>query len=1065
VAKRTLLLGRAGSGKTRSILDRLIPHLSKGRESGALLLVPTLSQANHLKRLLLSRRADLPGFFDRGILTFTGLAELLLPGRSIRELLSGMRQDLLIRQVLLEGRTFAGMGRWPGFRRAALELLKELKQSGLPPSEIEAHLARLAAGREGAAAERLTTFGRLFAGYAAACEAEGLLDHEDLLREARDALLEDGAGIALRFMALDGFQNFTGLEREILLLLADRAEETVVTLCYDPALEREEGRHLRVCHETSLFLIGKGFRREILEGNRRARSPALAALEERLFDEDAAPIEGPAGDVVVLQGADPEDEADRVARTVLRLVREESRRYRDIVVVVRDARAAKGRFQAAFDRHRLPLRVYAEEELGGAPYLRAALGLLQVAAGRIDRERIVALLRADAVATVRPADVDRMEEALLTEPEPATLEDWADFAAKFSDGAGRLLAEIGRDSPAGERPAPDHPAPDHLAPDHLAPDHLAPDQPAPDHLAEEVVAFTDRLLVPLWRRDRSEPARIAREALAYRAFRRTVLLAARSMPSATDGEGGDLADLLPLLGEALSRATTAPRDRRLSVVNLIDAREARQWEAPVVIVSGLVEGEFPRRPREDIFLSDGERRKVNRETPLGLREHLLLRDEERFLFYVAMTRARERLYLTWPVTDGRGEETLRSPFLEEALRLLPGGDSAVSRRRLSDALPDEGETACREDLRRRALDGLSGAGLGGGGIGGVGDPVAGDPGDAAALNDLLLSGDGVADGRYARAVRVGARFLRPPRAVLTGDAPLSGIAERPRSPSALEDFAQCPFRHFARRTLGLVRIDRPLLDPLALGEIVHEALRLLFDGAGRGESFSPAALTPEATDAALARALGDLRPSGLREARVLAAARTNLLATVESERGRLAGSEYRPTLLEEPFGGDERPLRFDAEDGRSVEVRGRVDRVDVAPDGRAVVIDYKSGKAGFDAKRKAALAEGASLQLPLYLAALRGPFGLEPAGAYYLPLGTRKLGGYAREGEPVPRGSIELGADALDDLLSITAARVVEIDRRILAGEIEVRPRDREQCRWCEMKDLCRVERGRKEPS
>ena len=89
--------------------------------------------------------------FERNILTFNPGAEASLGfkaeeviGRSIGELLSGMRQDLLVRRILLEDRAFPSMERWPGFRRAAVELLKELKQSGLPPAEIGAHLARLA---------------------------------------------------------------------------------------------------------------------------------------------------------------------------------------------------------------------------------------------------------------------------------------------------------------------------------------------------------------------------------------------------------------------------------------------------------------------------------------------------------------------------------------------------------------------------------------------------------------------------------------------------------------------------------------------------------------------------------------------------------------------------------------------------------------------------------------------------------------------------------------------------------------------------------------------------------
>ena len=100
---------------------------------------------------------------------------------------------------------------------------------------------------------------------------------------------------------------------------------------------------------------------------------------------------------------------------------------------------------------------------------------------------------------------------------------------------------------------------------------------------------------------------------------------------------------------------------------MVDAREARQWEAPVVFVTGLAEGEFPRSPREDPFLTDGDRQRLNRRGSISLRELQNERDEERFLFYVAATRPRDLLFLTWPLTDGSGEERARSSFLTALL--------------------------------------------------------------------------------------------------------------------------------------------------------------------------------------------------------------------------------------------------------------------------------------------------------------------------------------------------------------------------------------------------------------
>ncbi len=96
-------------------------------------------------------------------------------------------------------------------------------------------------------------------------------------------------------------------------------------------------------------------------------------------------------------------------------------------------------------------------------------------------------------------------------------------------------------------------------------------------------------------------------------------------------------------------------------VSLLTMHNAKGLEFPVVFVAGLEEGLFPHSRSLD--------------TPSAL-------EEERRLFYVAMTRAERRLYLTWAryrrrFGGGESERTIPSRFLDEVPRGLTeilGGD-------------------------------------------------------------------------------------------------------------------------------------------------------------------------------------------------------------------------------------------------------------------------------------------------------------------------------------------------------------------------------------------------------
>jgi ATP-dependent helicase/nuclease subunit B len=376
--------------------------------------------------------------------------------------------------------------------------------------------------------------------------------------------------------------------------------------------------------------------------------------------------------------------------------------------------------------------------------------------------------------------------------------------------------------------------------------------------------------------------------------------------------------------------------------------------------------------------------------------------------------------------------------VDDVLRLFAEPDGMISRRRLSDALPLPEETARREDLRIRALLDLA---------------TPGREAAAAALHDRLVA-DG--DARYARAVRRGAWFLRPREARL---ADTSGLPPRRRhSASALEDFAQCPFRHFAGRTL---RLERPRAadeaDPLVLGEIAHEVLARLFEPTRDGGPMpDPDAVGP-LVEEGFAR-WGPLVREGLATGRVREEMIRSLRALVLREGRRLAAGPWRPAHLEESFGRGDRELTVPGEGGEPVRLTGRVDRIDTDGEGGGVIIDYKYSRHGFAGERKRAVEEGAYFQLPVYLLALRDAWGLEPRGAWLYPVREPETSGYTLPGGPPADRPVELDAEGLADLLDRTAAFIADYDSRIRAGEIRIRPRDTRACGRCDFADLCRFE-------
>ena len=106
-------------------------------------------------------------------------------------------------------------------------------------------------------------------------------------------------------------------------------------------------------------------------------------------------------------------------------------------------------------------------------------------------------------------------------------------------------------------------------------------------------------------------------------------------------------------------------DHRRDVVHVIDAFEARQWSLPIVFVCGLLEKEFPKYQTEDAILPDTIRRRLQAQG-IQVRTSIQRQSDERFLFDLAITRAREALVLSYPLLNTKGEGNLPSFFLQHA---------------------------------------------------------------------------------------------------------------------------------------------------------------------------------------------------------------------------------------------------------------------------------------------------------------------------------------------------------------------------------------------------------------
>lgn len=282
-----------------------------------------------------------------------------------------------------------------------------------------------------------------------------------------------------------------------------------------------------------------------------------------------------------------------------------------------------------------------------------------------------------------------------------------------------------------------------------------------------------------------------------------------------------------------------------------------------------------------------------------------------------------------------------------------------------------------------------------------------------------------------------------PPAPLQDPEQLARLVDRHKliSPTSIEDFLQCPFLFFGRRTLRLK--DRPAqprdrLDVLAQGSILHRALAEW----AKTPLFGSGILRQVFEEELVERRI----PPGYRTEAV----RLELLRHFEA----FLRDRQVPLPAEVLV---ERDVRFVLHPGLSI--RGRIDRLDVGPGRQALVIDYKYSAGERIREKVEESEEGDRVQAGLYLLAAEKALKLEPAGMLYC--GLRKKVSWS--GWHLNRSGLQTVGEArtreaLGELMESARSATLEAHEAILSGRISAQPRDRDQCKRCNFRDVCRVE-------
>ncbi|WP_217585964.1 helicase-exonuclease AddAB subunit AddB [Lentibacillus saliphilus] len=970
-----MLLGGVGTDKSRVIREDIKQRITEAPQGPPIFyIVP--DQMTFQEEYALFDHADVPGSIRAQVMSFSRLAWRVLQetGGGTRQFISSIGIQMMLRKIMEERagewRVFQKAKEKQGFLERLEALITEFKRYLISPDMLKAQIDEMNRFKhqyptEEALTDKLEDLVYIYDKLVDTLHGH-YIDGEDQLQLLAEKIshthLFDGADIYL-----DGFHSFSPKELLVIEQLLKSCRRVTIALTMDNVPERDVPE-LDIFYQTkrtynALKTIAEenGIEQEdaiVLDpkAGRFKDRPYFAHLEAQFdvrppmaWEEGRVPIQ-------IAEAVHPRAEVEGVAQEIVRLVRDERYRYRDIAIFMRQADVYHDLIDTVFRDHDIPVFIDEKRSMLNHPLIEMLRSVLDVVEGNWRYDAIFRVLKTGFIPsgdTHMPLSNDAIDElenyvleyGIRSRTRWLGENEWVFQRFRGFDGASQTDHEKNTQKRIN--------AYRHHVVNALGKfDQGVREADTVRAFCEQLYDLMETLDVPSrleeMRTFYDEEGMIERGREQEQVWQALIQLLDEMVEMAGD-EQMTLSTFKKTIEAGLETLTFAhvPPSMDHVIVGTID--RSRISGIKCAFLLGVNDGIWPMKPPADGMINEEERLLLSEhgiQLADGGRRELL---DDWFYMYAALTVASDKLWVSYPLSDEEGKSKTPSPLIHRLDSLFPNSCDHLL---LQD--PDELFEADRfitTPLRTRAA--LTAQ------LARYRKTYPIKPIWWHVLNWYI---ENTNKGETTYSILQSLYYDNTP-VTLSKETTESLYDDTVKaSVSRLETHYRCSYQHFAQYSLGLKERQTYKLDAPDIGQLFHEALKKITEWVqGEGRHFKD--LTREETGKYAERAVTELAPvlqhqilhSSNRylyiqkKLRDVIARATHVL----SEQARY--SDFSPVGLELGFGtGHEETLpalTLPLANGYQLMLRGRIDRVDQAIRDEHLylrIIDYKSSAKGLN---------------------------------------------------------------------------------------------------------------------
>lgn len=897
---------------------------------------------------------------------------------------------------------------------------------------------------------------------------------------------------------IDEFAGFTSQEYHIIEKLIQMAKQVTITICTDGLHEiKNPDTDIFYSNEvtvTKLLEVAQNCDVKIeeiqLEETYRFKNSELKHLEKNLYENKPQKYNSQIKNIQLFLAKNQYSEIEEVARNVLKLVRDEGYRYRDISIITKNIATYSSLARAIFGKYDIPIFIDENRDLNQNVVIQYILAILEIFIKNWSYEAVFNYIKT-GFSNIEEDDIFKLEKYCLK---------WGIKQNKWKKEFTYGNYE--------EKDKADIERLEQIRKDLVTPlmnlKYKIDENKTVEGISKSIYEFLveqqiyEKVQIKIQELNEIGQIDLANE---YESSVQAIIeiLDEIVLVFKDDKITIDKYNQILKIGFKNSSLTKIPGTQDQVIMGDVD--RSRSHKVKAIFIIGLNDGEFPSVRKDEGFLNDADREVLKQngiELAKGTIDKLY---EDSFNIYKAFTTAEEKLYLLYSSSDMQGKALRPSMLINKIKKIYP------MLQEQSDVIERRSEILNKKTTYEELIVNLS------------------KLKEQDSIEKLwyyiydYYQKNSEWNEKLKQSLK-GLEYTNIPDKIdqnnidrLYGNTLVTSI-------SKLERYRSCPFSYYLQYGLKIKPQEVLKIQTLNTGTFIHEVIDEFF-GTVKEVGIKLEEITEEQLSEIINKIIDSklgqnknyiftstakYRALVIRLKKIIKKALKYIIGTIVQSRFEVLGTEVE-------FGekGKYKPIRLTLEDGKRIEIIGKIDRIDTAQgeDGKYLrIIDYKSSAKNIDLNEVYA---GLQIQLLTYLDAACKEEDLMPAGVLYFSMleqmiksdkrleqeeieekirANFKMKGLiladvkvvklhdknlqngnsalvpayiGKDGELSEKKTSGVTAKQFKDLQKYMYTIIKQISKEILGGNIDLKPYYKDKktpCKYCDYKSICSFNMG-----